>query len=59
VVGAKGNVYREKILKSSGVPAYDEALLAAVQALPRLKPGYQNGVAVSVGLTVPVRFEIQ
>ncbi len=59
VVGAKGNVYRGKILKSSDVPAYDEALLAAVRALPRLKPGHHNGVAVSVGLTVPVRVELR
>lgn len=59
VVGAKGNVYREKILKSSGVLAYDQALLAAVRTLPRLMPGRHNGVAVSVGLTLPIQIEIQ
>ena len=58
VVGSGGNVYREKILKSSGVPAYDHALLVAVRALPRLVPGYHNGVAVSVGLTVPIQIEV-
>jgi protein TonB len=59
VVGARGNIYRERILKSSGAQAYDEALLAAVRALPRLEPGRQNGVAVSVGLTVPVPIDLR
>ncbi|WP_410471175.1 TonB family protein [Hymenobacter sp. IS2118] len=59
VVGTKGNVYRETILKSSGVATYDEALLAAVRALPRLVPGRQNGRAVPVGLTIPIRVEVR
>jgi protein TonB len=59
VVGPSGVIHSEKIVTSSEVPAYDQATLQAVRALPRLKPGYQNGRPVSVAFTIPIAIHIQ
>lgn len=56
-VGADGLVSEAKILKGLGGGA-DEAVLAAVQSLPRLIPGRQMGQRVAVSLTLPIAFPI-
>lgn len=54
VVGPDGQVRNAEISKSSNNAAIDNALLAAARNLPKLSPGYQNGQAVPVRLTIPV-----
>ena len=36
--------------------AYDEAVLKAIQQLPRFVPGKKDGKAVNVSFTVPILF---
>jgi len=55
-VKADGSVGDTKIVKGLG-PAYDEAVLAAIQKLPRFVPGVQSGKAVAVSFTVPITFK--
>ncbi|WP_210519176.1 energy transducer TonB [Hymenobacter terricola] len=54
IVGADGQVRNAEISKSSNNPVIDNALLATVRSLPRLSPGYHNGQAVPVRLTIPI-----
>ena len=54
VVGTDGKVRDAKMLKSANNTAIDNALLAAARKLPNLSPGYQNGKAVPVRLTIPI-----
>jgi TonB family protein len=54
-VNEYGSVSDAKIVKGLS-PAYDEAVLAAIQKLPRFVPGKQSGKAVNVSFTVPVKF---
>ncbi len=54
-VNEYGSVSDTKIVKGLS-PAYDEAVLAAIQKLPRFVPGKQSGKAVNVSFTVPVKF---
>ncbi|UOQ98137.1 TonB family protein [Hymenobacter sp. 5317J-9] len=54
-VQATGEVQDAKIVKGLA-PAYDAAVLAAIQTLPRFTPGQHDGKAVAVSFTVPVRF---
>lgn len=58
IVLADGSVSETKILKSLA-PAYDEAVVAAIQKLPRFVPGRQHGRPVAVSFTVPVMFKNQ
>lgn len=51
-----GSVGDIKIVKSLA-PAYDEAVLTAIQKLPRFVPGMQSGKAVAVSFTVPITFK--
>jgi TonB family protein len=55
IVTDKGEVQGVTIVKGLS-PAYDAAVVAAVQQLPRLVPGKQGGKAVNVSFTVPVLF---
>ncbi len=55
VVQADGSVSDTRVLKSL-TPAYDEAVVAAIQKLPRFVPGQQDGRSVAVSFTVPVTF---
>ena len=57
VVEPDGRVTRPAMVQSIGADV-DEAILAAVLRLPRFEPGRQNGRAVAVRLTVPVKVEI-
>ena len=54
-VGRHGEVYGATVVKALS-PACDAAALAAVTRLPRLVPGYLNGKAVAVNLTLRVTF---
>ena len=55
IVTDKGEVQAAKIVKGLGA-AYDEAVLAAIQKMPKFEPGKQDGKAVSVSFTVPILF---
>ena len=54
-VSASGEVHDAQIVKGLS-PAHDEAVLAAIQKLPRFVPGTQNGRPVTVSFTVPILF---
>ncbi|RZK18200.1 MAG: energy transducer TonB [Hymenobacter sp.] len=56
IVEADGSVKEPKIIKGLSAP-YDEAVLASVRQLPRFIPGMQNGRAVAVSFTVPIKFQ--
>ncbi|NML66143.1 TonB family protein [Hymenobacter sp. RP-2-7] len=58
VVGADGKAQQIKVIKSVG-PAYDAALVAAIQQLPRFAPAQKAGQPVPFDLTVPVQFAVQ
>ncbi|MCI1188345.1 M56 family metallopeptidase [Hymenobacter sp. DH14] len=55
IVTEHGDVTAPNIVKGLGA-AYDEAVLAAIQKLPKMVPGKQDGKAVAVSFTVPVQF---
>ena len=55
IVTDKGDVVVPQIVKGLGA-VYDEAVLAAVQKLPKFEPGKQNGKAVAVTYTLPIQF---
>ena len=55
VVLADGSMSDTKVVKGL-TPAYDEAVVAAIQKLPRFVPGKQGGRPVAVSFTVPVTF---
>jgi protein TonB len=57
VVGKNGKVRKARVAEGIG-GGCDEAVLAAVQQLPRFKPGTQQGKPVAVGFTVPVTFKL-
>lgn len=56
VVLADGSVSDTKVIRSLAL-AYDEAVVAAIQKLPRFVPGRQGGRPVAVSFTVPVTFK--
>ncbi|GAB3637081.1 hypothetical protein GCM10027422_26710 [Hymenobacter arcticus] len=58
IVGADGSVRDTKIVKGLD-PAYDAAVLAAIQQLPRFVPGKQSGTNVAVSFTVPIQLKPQ
>jgi protein TonB len=58
-VGPNGIIHDARIVQSSSVPAYDQATLNAVQALPRLEPGYHNGKSVAVSFAIPIAIHLQ
>ncbi|MGI4741658.1 MAG: TonB family protein [Janthinobacterium lividum] len=55
-VKADGSVADTKIVKGLA-PAYDAAVLAAIEKLPRFVPGRQSGRDVAVSFTVPMLFK--
>lgn len=57
VVQPDGSVGRIEILKGVD-PLLDQEAVRVVGALPRFKPGKQNGIAVPVWFMVPVTFQI-
>lgn len=52
----KGEVQAIKVVKGLGEP-YDQAVITAIQKLPKFEPGKQDGKTVSVSFTVPIQFE--
>lgn len=56
IVEADGSVKEPRIIKGLRAP-YDEAVLASVRQLPHFIPGKQNGQAVAVSFTVPIKFQ--
>jgi len=58
VVDTDGTVQDAKIVRSLS-PAFDAAVLAAVQQLPRFEPGKQDGQPTAVAYTIPVEFKIE
>jgi TonB family protein len=55
-VGANGAVRDTRIIKSLS-PAYDAAVVDAIQKLTRFVPGVQSGRPVAVTFTVPIIFQ--
>ncbi len=55
IVTNQGEVQAVDVVKGLGA-AYDAAVVAAVQQLPKFVPGRQNDKAVNVSFTVPVLF---
>jgi TonB family protein len=55
IVSKEGQVKDAKIIKGLSAE-YDEAVIKAVQQLPRFTPGKQEGKAVDVSFTHPIQF---
>lgn len=53
IVGADGKIYDEQVFLLEPIPAYRQAMLRAIQILPRFKPGSHAGKPVAVKLTFP------
>ncbi len=58
VVGPNGAITRAKVVRGVDKILEDEAL-RVINKMPQWKPGRQNGQAVFVQFTVPVKFELQ
>lgn len=58
VVDETGNITQAKVIRGIGMGC-DEEALRVVNAMHRWKPGRQNGHAVKVVLTLPIRFTLQ
>jgi protein TonB len=56
-VTAEGRAARVALLRSSGVPALDQAALTAVRSW-EFEPARADGVAVACDIEVPVRFQL-
>lgn len=55
VIDSQGNVANPEILRGLGDP-FDAEALRVAGSLPRFKPGYQSGKAVSVYFLTPIVF---
>jgi TonB family protein len=55
VVDTDGTVQNVTIVRGLS-PAFDAAVIAAVQQLPRFEPGKQSGQLVAVTYTIPVEY---
>ncbi len=58
VVDANGNVGAPTLKSTSGHAELDEEALRAVRAMPRWKPGTQQGNPVPVLMTLPITFKL-
>jgi TonB family protein len=58
VVGKDGTVKNSKIVRGVD-PTLDKEALRVVNAMPKWKPGRQNGKDVAVQFTVPINFKLQ
>lgn len=58
IVEPDGAVSNAKVLKGIGKPC-DEEAVRVVSAMPKWKPGTQNGKAVRVQFTLPVNFKLK
>lgn len=58
VVEKGGSISNVKIVRSVD-PSLDREAVRIVKAMPRWKPGYNNGVPVRVKHTLPITFRLQ
>jgi protein TonB len=58
VVERDGSITDVRVVKSVD-PSLDKEAVRVIRAMPRWFPGRQNGAAVRVNYTVPVRFSLQ
>ena len=58
VVEKDGSITEVKVLKP-GFPSLDAEAIRVVKAMPKWKPGYQNGQPVRVQYTVPINFSLK
>jgi periplasmic protein TonB len=58
VVGRNGEIADVKVLKGLGFGT-DEEAARVIEKMPRWRPGKQNGVAVPVRYTLPIRFALK
>lgn len=57
-IAPDGSIVNVKVLKGIGFGC-DEEAVRVVSNMPRWKPGIQNGKAVPVRMTLPIKFQIQ
>ncbi len=57
VINAQGEVSNVEVVKGIG-GGCDEEAIRVIKSLPKWKPGKQNGRAVSVKFTVPIKFAL-
>jgi protein TonB len=58
VVGRDGKISDIEVLKKGGW-GFDEAALEVVKKMPAWKPAKQNGKAVPLRMTLPIKFTLQ
>lgn len=59
VVEKDGTIDNVRIVRSSGSELLDVEVVRVVSAMPKWKPGKQNGKAVGVQFSLPVHFRLQ
>lgn len=58
VVEKDGSITEVKVIKPA-FPSLDAEAIRVVKAMPKWKPGYQNGKAVRVLFTLPISFNLK
>ena len=58
VVEKDGSITEVKVIKPA-FPSLDAEAVRVVKAMPKWKPGYQNGKAVRVQFTMPINFSLK
>lgn len=58
VVEKDGSITEVKVIKPA-FPSLDAEAIRVVKAMPKWKPGYQNGKAVRVKFTMPINFSLK
>ena len=58
VVEKDGSITEVKVIKPA-FPSLDAEAIRVVKAMPKWKPGYQNGQAVRVLFTLPINFSLK
>ena len=58
VVEKDGSITEVKVVKPT-FPSLDAEAIRVVKAMPKWKPGYQNGKAVRVQFTMPINFSLK
>lgn len=58
VVEKDGSITEVKVIKPA-FPSLDAEAIRVVKAMPKWKPGYQNGKAVRVLFTLPINFSLK
>ena len=58
VVEKDGSITEVKVIKPA-FPSLDAEAIRVVKAMPKWKPGYQNGQAVRVQFAMPINFSLK